>query len=89
MRVKLRAKGKKIPVPTPPAILQSAKGGDPTPVPSHGGTVPSTRGTVSFGPRPITIGVYTPPPKNPIWTQIPTSIKPTLLPGVKACKGCG
>lgn len=79
MRVKLRAKGKPVVTPTPPAILQSHEnGGDATPVNSrrerYNG---ATQGAVSFGPTPNNIGKYVAPPQNPIWVQIPTSIRPT------------
>lgn len=96
MRVKLRAKGKKVPVPTPPAIQQTQveTGGDATPVNSrrerYNG---ATQGAVAFGPRPNNIGRYIAPPKNPIWTQVPTTIVPTPFlgqqPWTKPCKGCG
>lgn len=38
----------------------------------------------SIAPAPATnVGRYVPPPKNPIWTNIPLGIKPT-----KPCSSC-
>ena len=74
--MKLRAKGKKVTVPSPPAALRI--GGDDTPVnsrkPFYGGD-PST--TLTAAPPANNIGSYTPPPKNAPWVAIPTSVKPT------------
>ena len=94
MRIKLRAKGKTVPVPTSPAMLQTeAMGGDATPVNSrrkaYNGAV---QGAVAFGPRPNNIGKYVPPPKNAIWVQVTTTIKPTPFTGQQPftkCRDCG
>ena len=80
MRIKLRAKGQQVVVPTPPKEL--FLNGDPQPVSNHmryyGG---SPVGTVSFGPSPVNIGAYIPPRPQPIWTVIPSSIVPTPFTG--------
>ncbi len=91
MRVKLRASGRQVTVPSPPAALR--EGGDATPVNTRRGYYDGAiAGVVSFGPKPTVMPLYVPPPKNPIWVQIPTSIKPTPLLGqqpFKKCRGCG
>ena len=100
MKIKLRASGKKVSVPSSPSALNGrADGvaspympGDSTPVNSHRGFAGAAQGTMMVGPAPTNIGKYTPPPKNPIWTNIPTSIKPTPLLGgqpFKKCSECG
>lgn len=80
MRVKLRASGRQAIIPTPPPALRM--GGDATPVtnrmPFHNG---ASSGVVHFGPAFVNIGIYIPPPKNPIWAVIPTSIVPTPYTG--------
>lgn len=91
MKVKLRASGTKATIPSPPEALR--EGGDGTPVNSrrnfYDGQVD---GVVMFGAPATNVGRYIPPPKNPIWVQIPISIVPTPLLGgqpFRKCRGCG
>ncbi len=91
MRIKLRASGQGAIIPTPPKALRM--GGDDTPVNSRRGFYDgSLQAGLVVGPPIVNIGNYIPPPKNPIWTPIPTTIVPTPLMGQqpfkKPCKGC-
>ena len=83
--MKLRAKGRKVTVPTPPAALNgrgaglstSFASGDSTPVNSRREANGRANMNTSAAKPAENIGKYTAPPKNKPWVDIPSTVKPT------------
>lgn len=84
MKLKLRVPSNAVEAVVPSPISSKEITGEARPVGTFGAKAGNEVYVTSIAPAPATnVGRYVPPPKNPIWTNIPLGIKPT-----KPCSSC-